>query len=536
MYRDYPNVRNYETLKYSRKSRSDDPLLSVEEVLAKHNQILEEYAEKHLGGSIPDENSYQEVASSETLDGRPEMLRLLKAIESPAIKAILVVEVQRLSRGDLEDAGRLIKILRYTNTLVITPTKTYDLRDEYDRDAFERELKRGNEYLEYFKKIQNRGRLESVKSGNYIGSVPPYGYDKSTIVDGKKTCPTLVINEEEAAVVRMIFDWYVNDDIGQQMICRRLEDLGIKSRTGNKDWSAFSINMMLQNVHYIGKVRWNFRKVDISIEDMEVKKTRTYAKSVDEYLIFDGKHEPIISEELFNKAQKIKGKKYKTRTDNTLKNPFTGLIYCKCGRKVGYNAYMSKGVQTARPVLKCNNQVHCRNGSAPFDEVMEYVCNVLKETIEDFKIRIEQKEDNSAKLHINLIKNLERKLKELEEKELLQWEAQYDPDETKRLPQHVFQKLNEKLLVEKDEINTALCNARLSIPTPVDYKEKIMQFTDALEALKNPEIPAIVKNRYLMEVIERMDYERPEIVPNRRKGVKGMWFDKKPFKLTIHLK
>ena len=154
MYREYPTFHWYEVLKYGRKSRSDDPLLSLEEVLEKHDKILREYAENHLGGPIPEENSYKEVKSSESIDERPEMLRLLKAIESPAIKAILVVEVQRLSRGDLEDAGRLIKLLRYTNTYVITPMKIYDLRDEYDRDAFERELKRGNEYLEYYKKIQ----------------------------------------------------------------------------------------------------------------------------------------------------------------------------------------------------------------------------------------------------------------------------------------------------------------------------------------------------------------------------------------------
>ena len=115
MYKEYPRFYNYETLDYGRKSRTDDPLLSVEEVLDKHDKIIEEYAEKYLGGPIPEENKYREVGSAESLDSRPEILRLLKAIENPAIKAVAVVEVQRLSRGDLEDAGRLIRILRYTN-------------------------------------------------------------------------------------------------------------------------------------------------------------------------------------------------------------------------------------------------------------------------------------------------------------------------------------------------------------------------------------------------------------------------------------
>ena len=206
-----PKFYNYEVLEYDRKSRSDDPLLSVEEVLERHGKILEEYALKHLDGPIPEENKYKEVGSSETIDDRPEMLRLLKAVESPAVKAVMVVDVQRLSRGDLEDAGRLIKILRYTNTYVITPHKIYDLRDEYDRDAFERELKRGNEYLEYFKKIQRRGKLASVKEGNYVGSVAPYGFVREPIKDGNKIeCWTLKEKKDEADIVRLIFHWSCN--------------------------------------------------------------------------------------------------------------------------------------------------------------------------------------------------------------------------------------------------------------------------------------------------------------------------------------
>ena len=130
MFRELPTFYSYETLEYDRKSRLDDPLMTVEEVLEKHGRMLDEYAKRHLGDSIPEENKYKEVGSGESIDSRPEMLRLLKAVENTRVKAILVVDVQRLSRGDLEDAGRLIKILRYTNTYVITPYTIYDLRDD----------------------------------------------------------------------------------------------------------------------------------------------------------------------------------------------------------------------------------------------------------------------------------------------------------------------------------------------------------------------------------------------------------------------
>ena len=176
MYLDYLqelNIKPEQILVYLRKSRADDPNLTVEEVLARHETILNEWISRNLSGDVPQENRFREVVSGETISDRPEIQKILKIMESPYVKAILTVEVQRLSRGDLEDAGRLIKLLRYTNTLVITPQKTYDLCDEYDRDAFERELKRGNEFLEYQKKIMGRGRLLSVSQGNYIGSVPP---------------------------------------------------------------------------------------------------------------------------------------------------------------------------------------------------------------------------------------------------------------------------------------------------------------------------------------------------------------------------
>ena len=200
------NFKPEEVIDYLRKSQSDDPNMSVEEVLTKHEALLDEMSERLLGGKVPEANKFREVVSGETLSDRPEIQKVLRLIESPKYKAIKCVEPQRLTRGDLEDIGRLMKLLKHTNTLVITQERVYDLREEYDWEAFERKLKQGNEYLEYYKKIQARGRELSVAAGNYIGSIPPYGYDKTVVMDGKKECPTLKINTEQAEVVRMIFD------------------------------------------------------------------------------------------------------------------------------------------------------------------------------------------------------------------------------------------------------------------------------------------------------------------------------------------
>lgn len=553
MYKEIPKFYNHETLEYDRKSRFDDKSLSVEEVLARHAQILKEYAENYLGGPIPDKNKYQEVGSGEQIDERPEMLRLLKAIESPSIKAILVVDVQRLSRGDLEDAGRLIKLLRYSNTYVITPYKTYDLRDEYDRDAFERELKKGNEYLEYFKKIQRQGKLASVKAGNYVGSVAPFGFYRVPIQDGKKECFTLAEKKDEADVVRLIFQWYCNEDIGVTAICRRLESMNIKTKNKKDIWKPSMIFDILQNVHYIGYVRWNWRKTIKTIEDQEVKILRPKAKSiandplevdVDEYLVFKGKHDGIISEELFNRAAEVKGNRHRARTDTTLKNPLSGIMYCKCGSKIGYNTYVRNGVEYAPPKLRCNNQVHCKSGSADFAEVMEYICSSLKDCVSDFEVLVDSEKDYSNKLHENLIANLEKKLKDLAEQEMLQWKAQTSPDPAQRMPNEIFQTLNAQLLKEKEEIKEALCKAKESVPVKVDYKEKILKFTDAIDALEDPEISATIKNQYLKDIIERIEYDRgPNVRITKENAAeynmttgKGMRIYSPPYKINIKLK
>ena len=548
MYKEYPRFLAHETLEYDRKSRFDDPYLSVEEVLEKHARMINEYAEQHLGGQIPPENKFKEIGSGESIDSRPEMLKLLKAIESPDIKAIIVVDVQRLSRGDLEDAGRLIRLLRYTKTYVITPYKIYDLRDEFDRDAFERELKRGNEYLEYFKKISLRGKLDSVREGNYIGSVPPYGFNRIIKENNNKICHTLEERKDQADVVRMVFEWYCNEDIGTTAICRRLEAMKIPNKAGGEKWHNYSIISMLENIHYIGCVRWNWRKTIKIIKDQELKEMRPRAK-VGEFLVFNGKHDPIISEELFNRAQEIKKQRETIAPDTTLQNPLSGLMYCKkCGSLIGYNSFTKGDITYANPIVKCSNQVNCKSGSADHAEVMERVCDALKDCVKDFEVRVDQEKDTSIDFHKKLIKDLEQKLKDLEIKEKLQWDAKHHPDPEERMPSHIFKDLNGKLLKEKAEVNDALCKAKESVPEPVDYREQIIKFTQTIEKLEDPDLDAYTKNQHLRDIIERIEYHRPPKVMITKKNQhlygykegeslgRGLKWHSEPYEIFITIK
>lgn len=515
-----------EVLDYLRKSQSDDPLLTVEEVLSKHEEILDRWAEQHLGGKVPEENKYREVVSGETIKDRPEINLLLKRIENPKIKAVKVVEPQRLTRGDLEDIGRMMKLLKHTNTLVITPERIYDLRDEYDWEAIERKLKQGNEYLEYYKKIQARGRLLSVSQGNYLGSYPPYGFDKTTVMDGKRECPTLKENPEHADVVRMIFDLFVNKGMGRRRIAYYLDDMGIKPPKGDK-WSLHSIGEMLVNVHYIGKVRWNWRKHIVVVEDGEFIKQRPTSK-IGEYLIYEGRHDGIVSEELFNAAQEKLGRSHRAKSSVKVRSPFVTLLFCRaCGRALVYKH--DRG-NSDTPRLMCSDQGRCNSGSCAYGDVLDHVCDILEKCIEDFEIRLSNDTGDSVKLHAKLIKQLEKKMEDLQAKELSQWEAQSDPDPAKRMPQEIFQQLNAKLLREKEEVRQALCKAYEAVPEPVDYEEKVYMFRDALKALRDPEADAEQQNRMLKECIERIEYYR-----ERPQRINGAW-NSPPIELDVKLR
>lgn len=516
-----------ELIDYLRKSQSDDPLLTVEEVLAKHETILDRWDEMNLGGKVPEKNRFREVVSGETLKERPEITKVLRLIESPKIKGVKVVDPQRLTRGDLEDIGRLMKLFKLTNTLVIVVDefggqRIYDLRDEYDWNALESELKKGNDYLKYTKKILQRGKLLSVSQGNYIGSVPPYGYDKIWLQDGKKKCPSLVENPEQADVVRMIFDMYVNQDMTKQAICYKLDDMGIKPPKSER-WSPYAMKDMLANVHYIGKVKWNWRKTITIVDEGDIIETRPKSK-IGEFLIYEGKHDGIVDEAIFEAAIKKAGNNPRVKAFAKVRNPLAGIMWCQCGRSMQYRTYMNNGVERAAPRLMCPGQQYCKTGSCTFEEMREKVSEILQSCIDDFEIRIQNNEGDSVKLHSRLIKNLEKRKEELEAKELAQWEAQAHPDPSKRMPDHIFQQLNEKLLKEKEEVRQALCKAYESMPEPVNYEEKKKTFQDALDALNNPDVSAQTANNLIKQCIDRIEYNREK--PKRLESQTELYYDK----------
>ena len=496
---------------YLRKSRADGEHETVEEVLAKHYKILQDYAAAKLGGRIPEELIYREVVSGETIQDRPEMKKVLDLIQNEDIKGVLVVEPQRLSRGDLSDCGTIIRAFRYTNTLIVTPTKTYDLSEKYDRKFFEMELMRGNDYLEYVKEIMLRGRLASVQEGNFIGSVPPYGYDK--VKDGKTY--TLQPNDE-ADTVRLIFDLWTKDGLGTTTIANRLNDLHIKPRKSEL-WSNASIRDMLKNPVYIGKIRWNWRKTVKKYEDGELTASRPKSRKED-WVYVDGKHDAIISEEVFNASLAKFGSMPKVKAASGLVNPFAGLMHCACGRPM---IYQPQRRSEAR--LHCAYQMRCGNRSATFDEVEEAVITALNKNAADLKAILEGKPDTSVKTQKAVTFALQKELNALE----TQQERLYEFLEQGVYTTEVFVKRNAALSQRRQELQEAIAQSKDTEASEIDYKRQYIGLREAIDILQNKAASVEDKNRLLRTVIK-------DIVYHRETEIRDKWHPV-PFSLDITL-
>lgn len=114
---------------YLRKSRADDPHEPLEETLRKHRDQLNAYMLQQ-GISVVPEDVYEEVVSGDSLYARPQMLRLLEAVEAGRYAGVLCIDIQRLGRGSMRDQGIILDAFKYSGTKILTPTKTYDLQNE----------------------------------------------------------------------------------------------------------------------------------------------------------------------------------------------------------------------------------------------------------------------------------------------------------------------------------------------------------------------------------------------------------------------
>jgi hypothetical protein len=488
-----PEYKSKIWLMYLRKSRQDDPNETVEEVLAKHELWLQEWAMKNLGRHIPEEHIYREIVSGERISDRREMQKVLKEIERPEVGGIICFNASRLSRGDLLDCGTLIINLRFTSTLVATPMVVYNLEDNRERQYFQDDLLRGSSYLDQTKEVLATGREIAVtKRGAYIGSAAPYGYKKVKI---GKLC-TLEPHETEADVVRMIYDLYVNQDMTFHAIGRKLDEMGIVTRTGIT-WRDTTLRQIVANHHYDGKVIWGKRTTKIVIEDGKQVRTRRWSNE-DDFEVVDGMHPALVDHETFVKANEKRRNNPRIIRDLQLSNPLAGLLFCsKCGHAMRRVPYTH-----AEHRYACHTHKPACIKSIKMKDAHEAVIAALEQSeLPDLKAKLNGNQGSSRAIQQRILDGLMKQMEEYKAQE----ENQYELLETKKYTLELFEKRNAALRDKMARCEVQIREAKNNMPEEVDYAEKIVALENAITALRDESVSIEAKNRLLKNIVDRIE-------------------------------
>ncbi|MBS6502896.1 MAG: recombinase family protein [Clostridium sp.] len=386
---------------YLRKSRADEELektVGEGETLARHRKALLKIAKERKYDIL---EIKEEILSGESIFHRPKMIELLNEVESKKYDGVLVMDIQRLGRGDMQDQGVILKTFKESNTKIITPQKIYDLNNDFDEEYTEFEAFMSRKELKMITRRMQGGRQRSIEEGNYLGTNPPLGYDIEKIGRIRTLKPN-----DYAPVIKLIFDRYI-EGFGTGMIADELNSLGYKSATG-KTFERTSILFILKNLVYIGKITWRKKEQKKSTTPGKIRDTRTRDKS--EWLIVDGKHPAIIDENTFFKVQKMLEEKYHVpyQLVNGLSNPLAGVIICGfCGSKMILRKYGN-----TPPHIMCTKKCGCK--SSRFDYVEKALLEGLKKYYDELEIIIkEKKKEDKTDVYKKQIELLNKELKTL---------------------------------------------------------------------------------------------------------------------------
>ena len=479
---------------YLRKSRQDDPNETVEEVLAKHEAQLQDWAERELGHRIPEEYIFREIVSGERISDRRELQKVLRAIESNEVAGIICKDAPRLSRGDLLDCGTLITTLQFTSTLVATPMMVYNIEDKMERRFFQDELLRGSSYLDYVKEVLATGREIAVtKRGAFIGSTAPYGYKKVKI---GKLC-TLEPHETEADVVRMMYDLYLNHDMTFHSIGRKLDSMGIKPRTGIC-WRDTSIRQIISNHHYDGKAVYGKRKTKTVIEDGKQVRKRKRLTDPEQFTIVDGAHPALVDHETFVKANEKRTNNPRVIKDLKVSNPLAGVLVCaKCGHAMRRAPYTH-----ADDRYSCTyHQKSCMKSIKVKDVIEAVITSLEQAELPNLKAKFSTNQGDSAAIQQKILDGLMKQMAEYREQE----ETQYELLETKKYTLELFEKRNAALREKMKQCEIQIEETRRTMPKPVDYADRIIALEDAIRALRDTTLDPEEQNRFLKKIVEKIE-------------------------------
>lgn len=497
---------------YLRKSRAD---MEAEargegETLARHEKLLLELAKK---GHYNVTQIYREIVSGETIAARPVVQHLLQEVEDGVWEGVLVVEVERLARGDTIDQGVMSQAFKYSGTKIITPMKVYNPADEFDEEYFEFGLFMSRREYKTINRRLLRGRLASAKEGKWVSGVAPYGYERVRI-EGDKGW-TLHPVEEEADIVRFIFRLYTSGEededgnvkqLGTYSLALRLDKMGVAPPRSASCWNDRTLQSMLQNPVYIGKVRWNVNKSKKRIVNNTVE-VEYYKSPTEDVVLVDGLHPAIVDEAVFLKAQELMKRSGPppVPVKDVVKNPLAGILVCgKCGRKIVMRPNQRCGM------LLCPNRV-CDNVGSKYDVVEERLLQALSNWLSEYRLEWSDKPPAEEQAIIDLKHKtlrqtnteLETLRRQLDRTHDLLEQGVYDTDTFLARSRSLTERIN---AAEGDiqSLSAEVLEDEKRASSRLNIIPKVEKLLDVYPALPSPQS----KNELLKEVLEKVEYTK----------------------------
>lgn len=260
-------------------------------------------AQKARMKAYADFNDYQIVGeyedagkSGKSIEGRASFCRMMEDIKSgkDGISYVLVFKLSRFGRN-AADVLSTLQVMQDFGVNLICVEDGIDSSKDAGKLMISvlsavAEIERENIRVQTME-----GRIQKAREGRWNGGFAPYGY---RLVDG-----VLQINEDEAPAIRTIFEQYVSTDTGANGLSKYLETHGFQKLTRQNGtsplFSATLIRAILKNPVYCGKIAFGRRK----LEKIHGTRNEYHQVPQENYLLVDGLHEGIVSEELWNAAQ-----------------------------------------------------------------------------------------------------------------------------------------------------------------------------------------------------------------------------------------
>ncbi len=366
---------------------------------------LQEYAkEKHLSAIV-----YEDAGYSAKDTNRPAINRLIREIKEGKISSVIVTKLDRITRS-IKDLLELLELFEEHEVAFKSLTQPLDTSTAMGRGFLRLLGEFAQMEREMISERVGEDMRHRAKNGKWNGGVIPYGYTTNSLefkklmnsrlpkekaeTKANRIAPEkkkLYINRNEARVVRKIYEKYVELE-SLRAVTHWLNSNGYKTRN-NKTWASASIERIITNPTYIGKI-WYNKKVSSKTTGKLKKRPR------EEWIVCKGLHKPIIEEKLFNKAQKIKKRQTREPRRKMSNYLLSSLVRCgKCGGSVnGYTQkkITPKGEEQLYPYYKCHTRHSkgssvCKGNTIRKDTLERLVIGKILELIESDKFNVDIK-------------------------------------------------------------------------------------------------------------------------------------------------